>query len=185
MNPDSSPTRGRRTAALIIVAALLALLSGCGTSRSAAPAASSAAAAPTVSAPGPDPARSPGRATVHEQGGVDLRITGATARLTDAGNGTVTMRVANAEGVPEHLDMVATPDGGRAALAGGRATDGSMTGAGILIQPGTTVAFGSPSGPTATLHRARGVTSGHLLPLILEFGVAGLVRVDARVTTAH
>jgi hypothetical protein len=122
----------------------------------------------------------PGRVLI-DTGGVDLRITDAVARLNRAGTGELTMSVANDGGVPEHLDMIATPDTGRAALEGGRRLDGSMTTAGILIQPGGTVVFGSHDGPKALLRDVRGVTASHLLPLELQFGVAGLVKVAARV----
>ena len=117
-----------------------------------------------------------------EEPGIDLRITGAAAHIDSAGSGKLSMRVDNAGSVPEHIDMIATPDGGRAVLRGGQGVNGSMTSAGILVQPGSTVDFGGKAGPTAALHGVRGVTPQYTLRLTLQFGVAGLVRVDARVT---
>jgi hypothetical protein len=57
-----------------------------------------------------------------------------------------------------------------------------MGSAGVLIEPNATVVFGSPDGPRALLHDVRGVTATHLLPVKLEFGVAGLVSLRAPVT---
>lgn len=109
---------------------------------------------------------------------VDLSITHAVAHLDASGSGTVTMTVRNGSGVPEHLDMVATPDGGRGRLTGAGKGNGSLTGAGILFQPGSTVTFGAP-GPTIRLTAVHGVAAAHTLPLMLQFGVARLVRLTA------
>lgn len=113
---------------------------------------------------------------------VDLTITHAVAHLDASGSGTVTMTVRNGTGLPEHLDMVATPDGGRGRLTGAATGDnGSMTSAGILLQPGSTVTFAAP-GPTIRLTATHGVTAAHTLPLMLQFGIARLVRLTAVVT---
>ncbi|MFD1659500.1 hypothetical protein ACFSL4_15130 [Streptomyces caeni] len=126
----------------------------------------------------------PGRAHV-DVADVDLTITDAVAHLDRAGDGSLSMSVRNEDGVPEHLGMVATPDGGRGVLAGGRSAEGngSLSTAGILLLSGTTVTFGG-SGPRVLLHHVRGVTAGHTLPVALQFGVAGLVRLQARVTSS-
>jgi len=135
-----------------------------------------------------DPGRAPatptgttGQASVQGPG-VDLTVTGAVAHLDGAGDGTLTMAVRNEDGVPDHLGMVATPDSGRATLQGGKAADdnGSLDTAGILLLTGTTVTFGG-HGPRVLLRNAHGVTSHHTLPVALQFGVAGLVRIQARV----
>lgn len=120
----------------------------------------------------------PGRAEVHAEG-IDLSITRATAHLDASGDGTLTMTVHNAGAAPEHLDMVATPGGGRGTIQGGTgASSGSLTSAGILFRPGSTVTFGG-SGPTVRLTTVHGVTASRTVPLALEFGVAGLVHLDA------
>lgn len=124
----------------------------------------------------------PGRVTV-KLADMDLRITAAVARLDSSGDGTLSMRIANGGGVPEHVDMVELPDGSRATLTGGKAVNGSLSTAGVLIQSGTAVTFGSPGGPAAALHGAHGVTAKHTLPLIIQFGVAGLVRLQAQVVS--
>lgn len=114
---------------------------------------------------------------------VDLTITDAVAHLDRSGDGSLTMRVRNEDGVPEHLGMVATPDGGRGDLVGGKSVEGngSLSTAGILLLSGTTVTF--RSGPSVLLHHVRGVTARHTLPLALQFGVAGLVHLQARVSS--
>ena len=115
--------------------------------------------------------------------GVDLTITDAVAHLDRTGTGTLTMTVRNGTSVPEHLDMVGTPDAGRGMLNGAvTGVNGSLTTAGVLIQPGSTVTFGG-TGPGIRLTHVRGVTSARTLPLVLEFGVARLVHLTARVST--
>ncbi|MFG1809577.1 hypothetical protein [Streptomyces sp. NPDC049040] len=116
--------------------------------------------------------------------GVDLSITDAVAHLDASGSGILTMTVRNGNGVPEHLDMVGTPGGGRGVLAGksGEPGSGSMTGGGILFQPGSTVTFAG-SGPSVRLAGVHGVTDERTLPLVLQFGVAGLVHLSAVVSS--
>ena len=127
------------------------------------------------------PAPRPGSVAVHAPG-VDLTITNAVAHLDREGTGTLTMTVSNGTSVPEHLDMIGTPDAGRGALKGAATgINGSLTTAGILIQPDSTVTFGG-TGPGIRLTRIRGVTSAHTLPLVLEFGVARLVHLTAHVS---
>jgi hypothetical protein len=108
-----------------------------------------------------------------------MDITSAVAHLDASGNGSLTMSVRSEEPVPDHLDFVATPDSGRGQLVGAaHGTGGTLQSAGILIPAGGTVLFG-PAGPRVDLTRVRGVTARHTLPVSLEFGVAGLVRLDA------
>ncbi|MBC9729212.1 hypothetical protein [Streptomyces sp. TRM68367] len=163
--------RTRAVLAAVSIAALIALTAGC---------ANDNAAAPAPEATGPT--TGPGRADVQAPG-VDLTVTHAVAHLDAAGDGTLTMAVRNEDGVPEHLGMVATPDGGRGALVGAKAVEGngSLATAGILLQTGTTVTFGG-NGPRVLLTHVKGVTNHHTLPVSLQFGVAGLVRLQARVT---
>ncbi|MFF7984072.1 hypothetical protein ACFZDK_33995 [Streptomyces sp. NPDC007901] len=129
-------------------------------------------------------ASSPGRLSVHTAD-VDLTITGAVARLGRSGDGTLTMSVRNDGAVPEHLGMVATPDKGRGELVGGKPAEGngSLSTAGILLLSGTTVVFRG-DGPRVELHHVHGITSRHTLPLSLQFGVAGLVHLQARVASS-
>ncbi|BBA98539.1 hypothetical protein RVR_4756 [Actinacidiphila reveromycinica] len=164
----------RALRALAGAAALVALATGCTHSGS------SQAAPSQVPTTG-----TPGRADVHEAD-VDLTITDAVAHLDSAGNGTLTMAIRNDSGVPEHLDMVGAPDAGRGVIAGrstGKTGDpGSLMDAGIYLPDGTTVTFGG-TGPTVTFTAVHGVTAQHTLPLMLEFGVARLVNLSARVVT--
>jgi copper(I)-binding protein len=166
-----NPTaRGALAAGTALTAA--ALLAGC-SSHSAA----SGPPAPTTSAPDV-----PGRADV-QAGGSDLTITKAVAHLDPAGTGTLTMTVHNGAAVPEHLDMVATPDAGRGALSGAAKGDnGAMTDGGILLPAGSTVTFGG-TGPSIRLTAVHGITAAHTLPLFLQFGVARLVHVSAIVSS--
>ncbi|MDF3301730.1 hypothetical protein [Streptomyces tropicalis] len=94
------------------------------------------------------------------------------------------MSVRNDDDAPEHLDMVATPDGGRGILSGGRSThgDGALDPAGILLLSGSTVRFDG-SGPRVRLGHLHGITAQHNLLVTLQFAVAGLVRLQARVVS--
>ncbi|WP_427164633.1 hypothetical protein ACQF4J_04485 [Streptomyces sp. C1-1] len=137
----------------------------------------------TAPAPASTGSAVPGRIHV-DVADVDMTITGAVAHLDRSGNGSLSMSVRNDDGVPEHLGMVATPDGGRGELVGGKSAEGngSLSTAGILLLNGTTVTFGG-GGPRVLLHHVHGTTAQHTLPLALQFGVAGLVRFQARVTS--
>jgi hypothetical protein len=139
------------------------------------------ASRPTPAPPTGAAADVPGQVSVQADG-VALSITGAVAHLGPTGSGTLTMTVRNGSSVPEHLDMVGTPDGGRGTLIGAaKGASGMMTDAGILLQPGSTVTFGG-SGPAVRLAGVHGVTASRTLPLALEFGVARLVHLSARVS---
>lgn len=172
MNAERNPYRKFRVA--VACAVPLVLATAC--ARTLAAPVTPAAQVPTSTA-----ARStPGEASV-QASGIDLRITRAVATLDRAGDGRLAVTVHNAEGVTEHLDMIGAPDSGRASLEGGRHADGSLSSAGIVIQPGTSVTFGSAGGPKALFQDVHGVTPHHTLPLMLQFGVAGLVHLQARV----
>ncbi|WP_328432282.1 hypothetical protein [Streptomyces sp. NBC_00453] len=162
------------TASLSVAVAVLT--AGCSDSSSSHATGSASASAGSTSAPG----------RIHvDVGDIDLTITGAVAHLDRSGDGSLSMSVRNDDGVPEHLGMVATPDGGRGVLVGGKSSEGngSLSTAGILLLSGTTVAFGG-SGPRVQLHHVHGITTRHTLPVALQFGVAGLVRFQARVTSS-
>jgi len=165
-------TRFRAGRAVFLMAAVAVLATACSQG-------SDGSAAPRRTGGAPDTA--PGQVRV-EAPGVDLSITDAVVHLGPGRTGTLTMTVRHGEGVPEHLDMVATPGGGRGRLTGTpKGTDGLMTTAGILLPANTTVAFGA-KGPGVTFTDVRGVTAAHTLPLALEFGVARLVRLTAIVS---
>ncbi|MFF9408073.1 hypothetical protein ACF1B0_21490 [Streptomyces anandii] len=144
----------------------------------------SSAGSPSPVPPSGRPTGTPGRAHV-EGPGVDLTVTDAVAHLDRSGDGSLSMRVKSDDDAPEHLGMVATTEGGRGVLVGAKSAEGSgsLTTAGILVLSGTTVTFGG-SGPRILLHHVHGVTAEHTLPLILQFGLAGMVRVQARVTSS-
>ncbi|MCQ4080938.1 hypothetical protein NGB36_10080 [Streptomyces sp. RB6PN25] len=166
------PARTLRTAA---VSATLAVLAAACSGNSSEPTAPTTSTGGSTSAP-----TTPGRIDATAPG-IDLHITDAVAHLDATGTGEVTMTIRNGGGVPEHLDMVAAPGGARATLQGGSAVNGSMTTSGILLQPASTTTFGGP-GPRILFHQVRGITADHTLPLILQFGVAGLVHLQARVS---
>ena len=89
------------------------------------------------------------------------------------------MTLHNGGDAPEHLAMVATPGGGRGTLQGSPTPgDGELDTAGILIRPGTTVAFGG-SGPQIRFTGIQQGTPSHTMPLALEFGIAGLIHLQA------
>ena len=172
-------TRNRTAAGAvraITATALLAVLTA-GCTHSAGRSDGSPATGGSPDAPGNANAQGPG---------INLTVTDAVAHLDAAGNGTLTMTVHNDDGVPEHLAMVGTPDAGRGTLVAGKGDgDGSLSNAGILLTAGSTVAFGAGGkggGPSVRLTAVHGVTSAHTLPLVMEFGVARLIRVSARVT---
>ncbi|WP_329533153.1 hypothetical protein OG568_24855 [Streptomyces sp. NBC_01450] len=85
---------------------------------------------------------------------VHMTIADTVARLDRSGDGSLSMTVRNDDGVTEHLGMVATPDGGRGVLVGGKSAEGngSLSAAGILLLSGTTV--------TARRHRRAHAAGG-------------------------
>jgi hypothetical protein len=153
-------------------AVLAACLTGCGGHSS-----------PDAPSSAPAPSGTPGRVEASSNGAV-VTVTEAVAHLNHSGDGTLTMTVSNSGTVTDHLDMVGVPGGSRGILGGGRNPkgNGAMNTAGIQILPDGTTTFGSAGGPVVTLHHVKNVTGRHTLPLILQFGVAGLVRLQARVT---
>ncbi|MFC8513985.1 hypothetical protein [Streptomyces sp. NPDC057257] len=171
--------RHRTALAATLSAALTVLATGCGsTGHHTSPDSG------TTSAGTPGVTSSVGRLSVRTAD-VDLTITGVVAHLDHSGDGSLTMSIRNNGAVPEHLGMVATPDMGRGVLEGGKSAEGNgaLSTAGILLLSGTTVAFRG-DGPRVELHHVRGVTAQHTLPLSLQFGVAGLVRLQARVSVS-
>ncbi|MFF7980170.1 hypothetical protein ACFZDK_13720 [Streptomyces sp. NPDC007901] len=173
----ATTTRRHILLAVPLSVALAVLTAGCASSPSSSRTGASA------SASSGDPAV-PGRIHV-EVADIDLTIADAVAHLDHSGDGSLSMEVRNDDDVPEHLGMVATPGGGRGVLVGGKSAegDGSLSTAGILLMSDTTVTFGGKGDPYVLLHRVHGVTAAHTLPVALQFGVAGLVRFQARVAS--
>jgi len=83
---------------------------------------------------------------------------------------------------PEHLAFAGTPDAGRVALEAGPGR-APVPAAGILLPHGQEVAFGT-RGPRLLLEDPHGIEPGRTVPFLLEFGVAGLVRLQAQVASS-
>lgn len=159
---------GRAAAACAALIALAAACSGgSGQSTATPPAGSTPSSA----------AGTPGRLTA-QASGVNLTITDAVAHLGAAGPRELTMTVRNDGDVPEHLAMVATTGAGRGTLQGMGSGNGSLSTAGVLLMPHTTVVFGG-NGPRVLLPDAQ--ATGSTLPVTLQFGVVGLVHLQAEV----
>ncbi|MDF3291530.1 hypothetical protein [Streptomyces silvisoli] len=127
-------------------------------------------------------AATPGQLTIHAPG-INLAISNAVAHLDNSGSGDLTMAIRNGGDVPEHLAMVAAPDGDHGTLQGSDSdASGSLSTAGILLMPHSTTTFGG-SGPDVALRQVHIATGTRLLPLTLQFGVAGLVHLQARVAS--
>jgi hypothetical protein len=158
------------------VAALLLVLTAGACSHTQTDSANTSASAPSDN--GSD--ATPGRLSINAPG-INLAISGAVAHLDSSNNGDLTMVIRNGGDVPEHLAMVATPDGGRGTLqGGGSAASGSLSTAGILLMPHSTTVFGG-NGPGVALRQVHITSGARALPLTLQFAVAGLVHLQARV----
>ena len=75
------------------------------------------------------------------------------------------------------------PGAGRATLQGMATGNGSLSTAGILIAPHSTVTFGG-NGPRVLLPAQHGATAGAVTTLTVQFGVVGLVHLPVRVVTS-
>ncbi len=170
MTRNGVPSRTARAA--VATAALLVLATACSGGQTQQP------TAPTTPS---DTAATPGELNIQVPG-TSLAVHDAVAHIGPSGTGQLTMSIRNGGSVAEHLAMVATPNGGRATLQGNSTGNGSLSTSGILLNPGTTVTFGSQGGPSIQLPDVNGTTSHATLPLTLQFGVAGLVHMRARVT---
>ena len=160
-----------RVAAISVAVAALATACTDGRNQAASPSASESG---TTGAPAP-----PGSTTVQAPG-IDLTISGAAVRGGATNSDELDMTVRSASDVPEHLAAVMTPDGGRGTLSGTGDEDGSLSPAGILINPGSTTVF-SAHGPKIALGTVHGVTARHTLPVIFEFAMAGMIRLQVPV----
>jgi hypothetical protein len=110
---------------------------------------------------------------------VDLRITKAAVHLGAPGGAQLEMSVDNAGPVTEHL-AVALVSGTPADLKGAPATNPLST-AGVLVASGSTASFGAPNGPQIVLANGAALKSGGTVAVMLQFGVAGMVRLDVPV----
>lgn len=109
--------------------------------------------------------------------GVDLVIRDAVIRPhASGGDAELDMTVRNASGVPEHLGAVMVTSGGAGTLSGGKRANGSLSSAGILIEPGSAVVFGGHGDPAVLLPVPGHRVADAPVPVIFQFGVAGLVR---------
>ncbi|RAG87103.1 hypothetical protein DN069_03035 [Streptacidiphilus pinicola] len=109
---------------------------------------------------------------------VDLRITQAAVRLGTTGGAQLQMGVDNAGPVTEHLALAAVE--GKVATLDGTANNAKST-AGVLIASGTTASFGAADGPKIVLTNGAALKVGGTVPVMLQFGIAGMVRIDVPV----
>ncbi|WP_052438991.1 hypothetical protein [Streptacidiphilus jiangxiensis] len=110
---------------------------------------------------------------------VDLKIIKAAVHLGASGGAQLEMGVTNAGPVTEHLAVVAV-EGKRATLQGAPATN-PLSVAGVLIASGSTASFGAANGPRVVLTNGAALKVGGTVPVMLQFGVAGMVRIDVPV----
>lgn len=109
---------------------------------------------------------------------VDLRITKAAVHLGATGGAQLEMGVTNAGPVTEHLALAAVQ--GKVATLDGTANNAKST-AGVLIASGSTAAFGAANGPKIVLTNGAALKSGGTVAVMLQFGIAGMVRIDVPV----
>jgi copper(I)-binding protein len=130
-------------------------------------------------APGPSTPGQPGQVDI-KAGDIDLNLTHAVVHLDPSGDGTLTMTLHNGGDAPEHLAMVATAGGGRGTLRGSpHQGDGALDSAGILVRPGATVTFGGTGRPQVRFTGLQQAATSHTMPLTFEFGIAGLIHLEA------
>ena len=111
---------------------------------------------------------------------VDLTITDAAVHLGAAGTARLEFSVDNKGPVTEHLAMVSVPGLGQANLVGSTGPVNALSTAGIMIDSQSSATFGA-SAPAVALPSAKGLTAGGTTPVLLEFGIAGLVHLNVPV----
>ncbi|MBF9068098.1 hypothetical protein [Streptacidiphilus fuscans] len=110
---------------------------------------------------------------------VDLQIAKAAVHLAAAGGAQVEMTVTNAGPVTEHL-AVASVGPHVANITGSSANPLSV--AGVLIEGyNGTAQFGAADGPKITLPAGDAPKAGSKVTVMLQFGVAGMIRLDVPV----
>jgi hypothetical protein len=112
---------------------------------------------------------------------VDLKIAKAAIHLGTAGGAQLEMGVTNSGPVTEHLALVAVQ--GKVATLAGTASDAKSV-AGVLIASGSTASFGAANGPKVVLTNGAALKSGGTVPVMLQFGIAGMVRIDVPVLSS-
>ncbi|MFC5907769.1 hypothetical protein [Streptacidiphilus monticola] len=110
---------------------------------------------------------------------VDLRLTQVAVRLGPSGP-RLDLTVDNEGPVTEHLAL-ASVDGTQATLHGGATADTGLSPAGVRIAPAAKVAFGTANAPSATLPTTATLKAGEDVPVMLQFGIAGMIRLQVPV----
>lgn len=111
---------------------------------------------------------------------VDLTITDAAVHLGASGTARLEFSVDNKGPVTEHLAMVSVPGLGQANLVGSTGPVNALSTAGIMIDSESSATFGT-SAPAVALPSTKGLTAGGTTPVLLEFGIAGLVHLTVPV----
>ncbi|QMU72945.1 hypothetical protein [Streptacidiphilus sp. P02-A3a] len=114
---------------------------------------------------------------------VDLSIKNAVVQLGASGTARLYFTVDNAGPVTEHLAVVSVPGLGQATLQGSAGPVNALSTAGIMIDSGSSAVFGAGA-PAVVLPSAKGLTPGGTTPVLLEFGIAGLVHLTVPVKAA-
>ncbi|WP_042390498.1 hypothetical protein [Streptacidiphilus melanogenes] len=112
---------------------------------------------------------------------VDLKITKAAVHLGAAGGAQLQMGVTNSGPVTEHLALVAVQ--GQVATLDGTANNAKSV-AGVLIASGSTASFGAANGPKVVLTNGAALKPGGTVAVMLQFGIAGMVRIDVPVLSS-
>ena len=111
---------------------------------------------------------------------VDLTIKNAAVHLGPSGTALLEFTVDNKGPVTEHLDLVSVPGIGQATLQGSAGAANALSTAGVLVYSDGSATFGTRA-PSITLPSVKGLKAGGTTPVLLEFGVAGLVRLTVPV----
>ena len=111
---------------------------------------------------------------------VDLSIKDAVVELAPSGTARLDFTVDNEGPVTEHLAVVTVPGMGQATLQGSAGPANALSTAGIMIDSGTSATFGT-SAPSVVLPSAKGLAPGGTSPVLLDFGIAGLVHLTVPV----
>jgi hypothetical protein len=110
---------------------------------------------------------------------VDLQISKAAVHLAAPGGAQLEMKVTNAGPVAEHLAVASV--GPHVANVTGSAAN-PLSVAGVLIEGyNGTAQFGAAGGPEITLPAGDAPKAGSTVTVMLQFGVAGMVRLDVPV----
>jgi hypothetical protein len=111
---------------------------------------------------------------------VDLTIKDAVVELGPSGQARLDFTVDNEGPVTEHLSVVSVPGMGQATLEGSAGPVNALSTAGIMIDSGSSATFGAGT-PSVVLPSGNGLKAGGTSPVLLEFGVAGLVHLTVPV----